>query len=146
MTTIAVRNGVMAADSRETDQHEALEFSFVVSDRTRKLHRLPDDSVFGGADGSESIHRLLESLKSKTTCPKIENVSGLLLNPDGSVRLYEGSAWIKIKDPYYAIGSGASFAMAAMHAGADAITAAKIGARMDPFSGGRVRWMKARRK
>ena len=144
MTTIAARAGVMAADSRETDQHEALEFSFVVSDRARKLYRLPDGSIFGGADGSESIHRLLESLKKKLSCPKIENVSGLLLNRDKSIRLYEGNVWLKVKEPYYAIGTGASFAMAAMHAGADAITAVKIAARMDPFSGGRVRWVKAR--
>jgi hypothetical protein len=145
MTTIAARAGVMAADSRETDQHEALEFSFVVSDKAHKLHRLPDGSIFGGADGSESIHRLLESLKKKHACPKIENVSGLLVPPTGGLRLYEGNVWLKVKEPYYAIGTGASFAMAAMHAGADAITAVRIAARMDPFSGGRVRWMRARR-
>lgn len=145
MTTIAARAGVMASDSRETDVHEALETCFVVSNSSKKIWRLPDGRLFGGSDASEDITRLYIALEKHYGPPKLDHVCGLLINLDGSMELYEGNIWVKIKSPFYAIGTGAAYAMAAMHAGATAEKAAAIGAMMDPYSGGRIQVLKVRK-
>lgn len=138
MTTIAARAGVMAADTLEIDNNEELDAAFKISARSKKIFRLPDGRLFGGAGSSEDILRLYDALRKKQPAPKLEHVSGLLMNLNGKLELYEGNIWQKVHEPYYAIGTGAGFAFAAMHAKADAVLAAKIGAMMDPFSGGRV--------
>jgi ATP-dependent protease HslVU (ClpYQ) peptidase subunit len=143
MTTIAARNGIIAADSRETDQHEKLETTYVVKDTCKKLFRLKDGSVLGCAGSSESGRRLIDAMKKGHALPKLDDMSAIHVRSDG-MWLYEGSIWVHLKDPFYAIGSGAGFATAAMRAGADAVTAAKIGSEMDIYSGGRVRWLKVK--
>lgn len=45
---------------------------------------------------------------------------------------------VQILEPFYAIGSGAKAALAAMHCGKSAREAVKIAARIDPYTGGRV--------
>lgn len=144
MTTIAARDGVIAADSRETDQHEKLETTYVIKDTCKKLFRLNDGSVIGFAGSSESGRRLLDAMRKKTAIPKLDDMSAIHLRADGSMWLYEGSIWVEIREPFYAIGSGAGFASAAMRADADAVTAARIGSEMDIYSGGRVRSLRIR--
>lgn len=143
MTTIAYRNGVLAADSRETNEHDN-GTSFVVSDKCQKLYVLPDGSVVGCAGSSESGHLLVQSLIKKTATPKLEHTEAMHITRKG-VFLYEGSAWLPMRDRYYAIGSGAGYAIAAMKAKASAIEACRIGAEMDPCSGGSVRWRRVSR-
>lgn len=142
MTTIAYRSGVLAADSRETNEHDN-GTSFVVSDRCAKLYRLPDGSVIGCAGSSENGHVLVNALKKKLATPKLEHTEAMHVTKKG-VFLYEGSTWLPMRDEFYAIGSGAGYAIAAMKAKADAVTACKIGAEMDPCSGGRIKSLRAR--
>jgi hypothetical protein len=138
MTTIAYRDGVLASDSRETICGND-ETAMVVDDNSVKVFKLRDGRLYGGAQASEDIVRLYEALKAGAPLPKLDDVVGMLIDKRGRIWLYEGNIWQRITLRYYAIGTGAPFAMGAMDAGATAIEAARIGARRDPYSGGKVR-------
>lgn len=133
MTTVAYRDGVLAADSRITAA------DMVVTDKATKVHRLRDGSLFGHAGSVEDAERLKRALVKGHDAPKDLDVIALLVHPDGTITLFEGNLWIKQTDPYYAIGSGAPYALGAMDAGADAPSAALIGSRRDTSSGGRIK-------
>jgi 20S proteasome alpha/beta subunit len=132
MTTIAYRSGVLAGDTRVAiGEH-------VVDDMV-KVHVLPDGSLFGGAGDVEDVKRLQHALETDTEEPTLENVSAILIEPGGEIWGYEGSVWVRLRGQYFAIGSGAVVALAAMDAGADAIKAVKIGIKRNTGSGGRVK-------
>lgn len=141
MTTIAYRDGVLASDTRETAGDT------VVGASARKIAKLKDGSLFGGAGVAEGCELLLRSLQKNTATPVYEGTEALHVKTDGSLWVYEGRAWLKQqKCKYYALGSGHAVALAAMDAGADAITAVKIGIKRDTHSGGRVRSLKLKRQ
>lgn len=142
MTTITYRAGVIASDGRETDEHDN-GASYVITDRCKKLFRLPDGSVIGCAGSSENGALLVQAITKKLATPKLEHISALHVTRKGAF-LYEGAAWLPIRERFYAIGSGGAYAVAAMKAGADAVKACRIGAEMDPCSGGKVSWLRAR--
>lgn len=135
----------MAADSRETAITDD-ESAMVLNDTCVKIYRLPDGSLFGASRGSESIVRLHKSLVDNLPPPKLDDINALMVKPDGTMWLYEGNIWQPIIAPYYAVGSGATFAFPAMDAGASAIEAAEIGAKRDPYSGGKVIHLRLRKK
>jgi hypothetical protein len=132
---------VLAGDGRETAIAED-ESPMVLNDRCRKVFKLPDGQLFGASKGSEDGTRLYEALTKKLPPPKLECVNALRIDLKGRIWLYEGNIWQRITIPYYAIGSGSIFAMAAMDAGASAIEAAKIGAKRDVYSGGKVTFVR----
>lgn len=142
MTTIAYRDGILAGDGRETDINDHTDGAMVLRDNLKKVHRLKDGRLFGAAGSSEAGARLLIAMQTGQSLPKLEDMSAIMVDLDGKVWVFEGNMWVRHNTPYYAIGSGNVCAICAMDAGADAITAAKIGARRDPFSGGKVSWVK----
>lgn len=142
MTTIAYRGGILAGDGRETDVNDCTDSAMVLRDNLKKVFRLKDGRLFGAAGSSEAGARLLICMQTGQSLPKIEDISALLIDLKGKIWVFEGHMWVPHNAPYYAIGSGNVCAICAMDAGADAITAAKIGAKRDPFSGGKVSWVK----
>lgn len=136
MTTITARDGVMAGDGVETDEE------MIVHKSLRKVFKLPDGRVVGFAGSSEQAHVMLDCMKKKAALPRLEHAVGLMIDTNGKLWIYEGMLWRRFQMPFYAIGTGAYFAIAAMKAGADAVKACRIGAEMDPGSGGRVRSVK----
>lgn len=146
MTTIAYRAGIMAGDGRETIQNDEHSSWYTLQNACRKVIKLKDGSIFGGAHGSESIARLEDALRKGLHPPKLEDIAGLLVDPKGRMWLYEGNVWQRVKGRYYAVGSGSIIAFAAMDAGATAIEAVTIAARRDPFSGGKVTAVRLKRK
>lgn len=144
MTTIVYRDGVMAGDGRETIIEER-ESSYVDNDDSVKVFRLKDGRLFGAAKTSENIYRLHESLIKGFAPPKMEDVNGLLIDLRGRIWFFEGVTWRQVKQKYYAIGSGARFALPALDAGATAVQACKIGIKRDPYSGGKVTVVKLRK-
>lgn len=134
MTTLVFRDGVMAADSRITVGET------VISDNAVKVHKLSDGSLLGWAGRAEHGAILLDALQSDED-QQIDGPLDLLALwvVKGKVFLFEGSAFVQQRDKYYAVGSGTPYALGAMDAGADAITACKIGTKRDIGSGGRVR-------
>ncbi len=141
MTTIAYRKGILASDGRVTTK------DFIDSETDRKIWRLSDGSLFGTSGDYMGGLRLLRLLKEclkleKFVLPDIslKSTRALFITKHGNW-FFEQCTWEKRKDDYLAIGSGGKYAMAAMDAGADAISAVKIGMKRDIYSGGKLRWL-----
>lgn len=143
MTTIAVRDGVICADSRTTIQTEeggARVF------RCEKLYRCfegsPKEAILATAGESFSSLVFVDWYKSETRPIEVIDrlINGeadftvLALTRDG---LYEYDKWgrgEKILDKFYAVGSGSKAALGAMHMGASAEQAVRIACKIDPYS------------
>lgn len=148
MTTIAYRDGILAADSCVSLQTEAggarkfrceklyakLVYERENADDSKKvIIALAGESSPGlvfldwyGSD-DEPPQRLIDGAADFTA---------LILTEDG---LFEADAYCrpdKILEDFYAIGSGAKAAMGAMYAGASALEAVEIAAKIDPYTAG----------
>jgi ATP-dependent protease HslVU (ClpYQ) peptidase subunit len=132
MTTVAYRNGVLAADSLVTTGDTKL------PELKRKVWKLRDGRLFGGAGDSETIEYLKASINDGVEAPKLSGVEAILVDTYGAVTIYEGKAWVRVSSPYVALGTGSTIALTAMWMGADAKTAVKAGIKFDRNSGGRV--------
>jgi hypothetical protein len=127
MTTIAYRDGAMAADTQET--------AGAVMNRGPKLVRLPCGGVAGGAGDSVRLQRALDWLaRPKGAPPKLKDAELLVAFGDGRVGYYSDPQWTFIPVlGAYALGSGAQAAMAAMNFyGATAEQAVLAAATVDP--------------
>jgi ATP-dependent protease HslVU (ClpYQ) peptidase subunit len=139
VTTVVYRDGVMAGDGRETiDQGGS---SMILRDDCPKVYRLKDGRVFGAAHGSEAIERMLRALNEgqdihKLT-PHLEDVVAIVVDKKGRIMVSEGIIWVRVRVPFYTIGSGSMFAFPALKAGVSAIEAVRIACECDPFSGGK---------
>lgn len=130
MTTIAVRDGVMAADTQSTGSFHQ---------RVKKIARLPDGSLVGTAGNTDECQKAIEWLRSdgSTARPKIPGAYLIFLRPNGSIWLAEGTFEpFRILGKFSAIGSGGAIAMGAMEAGATAAEAVRIASRHDGNTSG----------
>lgn len=139
MTTIAVREGVMASDTQCTGNYMM---------RVEKTYRLPDGGVVGGAGGARESYAAIRWLMAgEAGDPPVsgdgDNVYDLLiLRPDGTIWLANnGFPAFRLFDKFAAIGSGSHLAMAAMDMGATAAQAVKIAAKYDENTNDKVRSM-----
>lgn len=125
MTTIAAHGSEMAADTQCTSDYIG---------RVRKIHKLPDGTLVGGAGVQASVFAAIAWLYAgrQGEAPDIENSGLLFLRPDGSIWLADGR-WpeFPVMGDHYAIGSGATAAMVAMHLGKSAAQAVRIAALFD---------------
>jgi ATP-dependent protease HslVU (ClpYQ) peptidase subunit len=133
VTTIAYRDGVLAGDTQvsSNDGH-------TVIGHQKKVHKLEDGSLFGFAGSVEQAEVLRRSFADNTAVDLLDDLNALIITPDHKVYLFEGRIWVKQPKGYCALGSGETVALAAMDAGADAITAVKIGIKRDTCTGGKV--------
>lgn len=139
MTTIAYRDGVMAGDGRCTSQS-----NIVLTERFRKVWKLHNGVLIGACGFSSSVNPYIAWLKNPvgerpSLGDKDSNTAMIVVRPNGKI---EDHDWIGIDQmdaPFFAIGSGRYAAFAAMHMGADATKAVQIAAKLDPFTGGRIR-------
>jgi len=136
MTTVAYKDGILAADGRVT-AHDDL----VSTDEDEKVFKLEDGSLFSAAGDVEDCEDLLEALRNGGDTPELDDIEALWIKPDGSVYRFERKRWSKQRGKYFALGSGAGYALAAMDAGADALKAVKIAIKRDPRSGGEVQYV-----
>lgn len=68
--------------------------------------------------------------------PRIKDVEMLMLNDKGEIyHATTFSNWFRIKDPFFAIGSGMQFAIAAMSSGKTPYEAVKIASKYDAGTG-----------
>lgn len=147
MTTIAFRDGIIAADSRLTyDTEHGGSRKHICTKLYRK--RITEgkktfDVIIGTAGMSspalvfidwygtgKPIPDVLLNIESDFTC--------LILRPDG---LYEADQFCRpdrILEDFYAVGSGAKEAMTAMRCGKSAVEAVRLAAQSDPYTGGRI--------
>jgi hypothetical protein len=144
MTTIAFRDGIMAADSQVTVDSEgggARKF------RCEKLYRVKVrngrktvPALVGLAGGSYDGLAFLDWLMGADPEPPTRLIEGeadftaLVLNKFG---LFEYDKWCRperVLEKFYAVGSGAKAALGAMHMGASATCAVAIACKIDPYS------------
>jgi hypothetical protein len=144
VTTIAVKDGCIAADSRVTLQTEAGGSRMFLCEKLyhRKfmIGEVEHEAII--ALGGDSFPGLvfLDWFGSGKEPPEVlitgeADFTALVLRREG---LFEYDKWCrgdKILNPYYAVGSGAKAAMGAMAAGASAKRAVEIACEIDPYSG-----------
>lgn len=136
MTTIACKDGVMAADSQSTGDY---------INRVRKIHRLPDGSLVAGAGTSAAVYAAIQWVHAGRygEPPDLDGSCLLFLRPDRSLWLADGR-WpeFPLMDEYVAIGSGGMAAQAAMRLGKSAIEAVRLACQIDDGSSAPVHHLK----
>jgi hypothetical protein len=91
---------------------------------------------FAGEVGKWStVVSWLSSMEGKP--PKVGELMAFILLTDTKEIWHANdlTEWMKVKDPYFAIGSGAPYALGALANGANTLDACKIAAKFDPSSG-----------
>src|SRR5690606_5707700 len=133
MTTVAVRDGVMACDSRMTGEFIAQAHKVIQGEGI--LVGYCGDCIAAYAF-AEYVAGLSEDKPHNGGDDDIE----LLVLKGRKLFLVDNRLrWFPIPERYYAIGSGSQAAMVAMHMGATAREAVEMAKRVDPYTGGRVR-------
>lgn len=140
MTTVAIRQGVMAADSCET--YESDGGGHYVG-QCRKLFRKGDAilATFGESTAGMVFVDWYGTNKKapRDTFLNADSEFGVVvLTPDG-VFLYD--KWCRaerLEGEFFAFGTGAKVALGAMHAGASAAEAVRIAALVDLYTRGPV--------
>lgn len=133
MTTICWDGKTLAADSQAHTTFKS---------RIRKLYRLPDGAIFGAAGLVQEALAVLAWLEGGEKPGDLENFEGLIVTEAGASVIGMRLMREPVLEPFYAIGSGAHFALAAMALGASAVEAVRIASRFDPGTGGRVESMR----
>lgn len=137
MTTIAYRSGVLAADTQMTCDGDLKAYG-------RKLVYVAEKKAWVGYAGLVSdcqrFIRWFSGADPSVEFDEDDEFSALILWPDGEVdgMGYQLKAHRLEADEFFAIGSGSSAAMAAMHMGADAKRAVEIAMLVDLGTGGEV--------
>jgi len=140
MTTIAYRNGVLAADTCVSvgDSHNG---------RIVKIARRDDGSLAGAAGDAAYNAAFLRWFSEHEQGAPPEAMSsrdyntfdrGVIFRPDGTIEVFEPRGSHTLAAKYYALGSGRPEALGAMFAGADALTAVRAAMAHDAHTGGEV--------
>lgn len=135
MTTIATDGKSMAGDGLTTSRE------IVVGSSTRKVRRLPNGGLAGGAGECDEIRAMIEWIGAgrQGKPPGFKSTRVLVLNTDGTVDLFDSPTGIPVRiEAPAAIGSGGEIALGAMDAGKSAAEALGIAAKRDPSTGGSI--------
>ena len=136
MTTIAYRNGVLAADSR------CMLGGWKSTYPLPKLFRLKDGSVCGICGDYASGLAFKDWLDSDHSNPRptLAESTVIQMTVDG-LTIHEDGASFPVTTEFAAWGSGSPAANGALHMGADAVKAVQIAALLDDGTGGDVTFM-----
>jgi ATP-dependent protease HslVU (ClpYQ) peptidase subunit len=132
MTTIAARFSTLEIASDSQVSGDDIKY------HVEKLRR-GAQSIYGGAGDWDKLLAAFQALESgKTELEDDCDVELIELRHDG-IWVYEGTLIpAKIKNDHYAIGTGAGYAIAAMHLGKSPKEAVEIAAIYDPGTGGPI--------
>ena len=133
MTCIAYRNGVMAGETLSAfDNVKNLHFRKIAKRRGYLLGMCGEDIpaledavqwFFDGGTGSLEPHKF----------------DMLAVTPEGVIQLWDHRGCMDVlQKPYFAIGSGHTYALGCMFNGGDAITAVRAAMEFSPSCGGRI--------
>lgn len=135
MTTLAYRDGVLAAD------RQMILSDWKVAGSASKIARGPDGALFG-CTGDYAVgmrfRRWFEGGREGAPPETGESTRVVIVEPDGRVLVFECDSFFEAAGPFFAWGSGMPPAMAALHMGASAERAVEIAALVDPGTGGGV--------
>ncbi|MEQ6333264.1 hypothetical protein [Sphingobium sp. MK2] len=138
MTTIAIRDGIIAADTR-------ISYRTFHNGTKNKIARC--GRFYVALAGMGNLRRPLEQWAEAGCAPDnlpevlVENrkeFSALFLDSDGRIFEFDEHGLLEIEANYTAIGSGGFFAMGAMAHGANAVEAVKAASLHDLASGGEI--------
>lgn len=137
MTTIAFRDGIMAADSRAYSGRN------LYVGMKRKIHRV--NGMLVGISSStvgvpEKVRRLIEDNGIEGSFEDPLDCSAIVVTRDGRVFYFDKSDTFSgpVQSEFLAIGSGEDYAMGAMAHGASAEDAVRIAIQYDPWSAGEI--------
>jgi 20S proteasome alpha/beta subunit len=134
MTTIAWDGSMLAGDRRANASGMAYE--------TSKVRRAGDGRLLGFAGEIGVGNLMLDWLDRGGARPAAQDterwVTVLEVTPDGTCWCHGRDARWKVEQPFFAVGSGRDFALAAMALGQDAERAVEIAARFDTGTGNGV--------
>ncbi|MBS3974735.1 MAG: hypothetical protein KGZ89_07720 [Actinobacteria bacterium] len=150
MTTIATRNGVMVSDGQ-------VSWGDRIDQTNLKKVRKINGCLVGGAGRLSSVLQFFKWFEEWSDAQVVqgesphvqvfipeniddEDFTGIVVFTDGVIFMYEGGkrCYEIVGAEYYAIGSGADFALSAMDAGASAEDAVKVAIKRDVFTGGEL--------
>lgn len=97
----------------------------------------PKPFYIGFAGGIEEAHGVLEWFNNPNDKPpKVRNNEFIILAEDKKIYTFRNPLkWIQINEPFYAIGSGAQFALGALHSGKTPKESIGIATKCDPSTG-----------
>lgn len=140
MTTIAYRNGIMAADSMLTDYGD-------IKRNTKKIFVL-EDVVIGTAGEDGDILRFIEwweDGRKASKRPRRSTVTSLhliIVDAHGQAEIWDENYFGEpTKEPFCAIGSGRAIAYGAFEMGATAKEAVAAACKWNVYTQGPVRTM-----
>jgi hypothetical protein len=139
MTTIAYRDGVLAADSLATSNG-------LRDDYGSKIWKI--GRVLVGACGDRAIclkfrEWVANGLEGDSPFQGKEDGNGIVVAPGGNVVCWGNHGPWPVSTPFYSLGSGYQIAIGALEMGATASEAVEIAARHDTSTGGRVAELRA---
>lgn len=130
MTTIAVDGQTLASDRQCCASFKT---------RTRKIWKLRDGSLFGGAGVFEQVLEVRAWLEDGGDKPHgLSDFAGILVKAGKVYVLEEKLMLDRIYERCHSVGSGSPFAISAMALGKTAKEAVLFAARFDPRTGGGV--------
>lgn len=145
MTTIAFRDGIIAADSRETWESDAGGASMGTCEKLFVKRVGRRDVVIGTAGGSYAGMVFVDWFGSGGAIPEIlshldlaEDFDALVIDRGEAYTANHLCRLVKTTDRFVALGSGRKAALAAMYCGKSAKDAVAIAAKVDPYTGGRI--------
>jgi hypothetical protein len=152
MTTIAIRAGIIAYDSRVCEQDGTVRPVLSHKAIMGKNHPV----IYAGGGWTSEIAsswRKLEAMKTLPWNRKLKPNINLGLRDDeteifimygsGEVMCIDQRGWYMMEGPFIALGTGKDAALGAMHMGADAQRAVEIATLVDNRSGPPVHSLKA---
>lgn len=137
MTTIAYRDGVIAADGASFRGQTRI-------DGMVKVARGPEGRLGGACGHAGFMTGWLDWIAGRCSAPPEPKMTqdtadaGLIVYPDGRIELHEADGVFSIATPYYAMGCGRDQALGAMFTGATAEVAIKAAIAHDAYTGGEV--------
>lgn len=135
MTTIAYRQGVIAADT------QMIQGTSIIGHIT-KIVRRDDGALCGGAGDLawvQAFHRwFLEGCEGEPPRFDDDCSKGLIIRRRKPIEVFESIGAFEFKPEFVAIGSGKEFALGAMQVGASAKRAVKAAMAFDPGTGGAI--------
>ncbi|MFA5567960.1 MAG: hypothetical protein WC972_04855 [Trueperaceae bacterium] len=140
MTTIAYRDGVLAADTQVNNGSARV-------GTVQKVHRRADGHMAAGTGDFSYTQRFiawfLGGEAGEPPLPKRgddgnDEGQGFIFRPDGRIVCFEGTGPNELTAPYWAQGSGRNFALGAMAHGASAEEAVQAAMRHDVWTGGEI--------
>ena len=108
----------------------------------KKIYRIRGFLVGAAGDASACdawVEWFMRGANGRRPC--MREVQVLVIDRLGRAALHDTAPEPTPVKPCFAIGTGGTFAMCAMQAGADARRAVEIAAKFDPLTGGRIRWL-----